>query len=63
MTATCPFLQFRTDDDHGPGRDGYCTVKDEYVADLDVPFGTCTSRGERSFKDDCPYYAAKRPEK
>jgi hypothetical protein len=60
MTAKCPYLEFRTDGDHGPGRDGYCKVEDEFVADLDVPFGVCTSRGAESFMDDCPYYAAKR---
>lgn len=60
MTAKCPYLRFRTDGDHGPGRDGYCTVKEEFVADLDVPFGACTGRGALSFEDDCPHYAAKR---
>jgi hypothetical protein len=59
MTATCPFLEFRTGDS-GPGHDGYCTVRDEFVDDLDVPFGTCTSRGELSFEADCPDYAAER---
>jgi hypothetical protein len=60
MTATCPFLEFHTDESAGPGRDGYCTVKDEFVDALDVPFGACTSRGALTFESDCPYYAAER---
>lgn len=61
MTAICPFLEFRTDDSD-PGRDGYCTVRDEFVEDLEVPFGACTSRGARSFEADCPHYATEREE-
>ena len=54
MTAVYSSFEFRTDDS-GPRRDGYRTVGDEFVEDLDVPVGACTSRGALAVETDCPH--------